>query len=392
MKGLRQPTALKIWMQVLSCCSIQLSGIIRQQRIWKGGLGDADTPERLSLRQAVVIRLWTATQLAALPPVASHFPASQELIRHLIRLFERRLKPDQDLLAECIFTIQSLPLPSPSAVLQKIAKSSASYLHVQGSVDKLQADLLGVTASRIALFKEDDIYKNARINLNNYVSRLAERTNEDPEAFTQIAHALIMRDKLSMKIITRILQNNLSQKLCLAHASYASQLQSNELENPRSFIPKSPSRLTPAIALNLLNSLARSFALSPELTARQSFRKVYWIYLYIHRYTAGTAIGREIIRPLWHAGVTRYKETGTSPEKVKWILDKVREVEGNEVADRLLWFGAGSVEGWEDWMEEGCEGSDVKGWKRVARKKMPVEKEDGVEEPCPPQNRQQQQQ
>ncbi len=265
-------------------------------------------------------------------------------------------------------------------------------MHIQGSIDKLQADLLSVTASRIALFKEDDIYKNARINLNTYVSHLAERTNEDPEAFRQTAHALIMRDKLSMKIITRILQNNLSQKLCLAHASNPGQLQSNEAENTRSSIPEPPSRLTPAIALNLLNSLARSFALSPELTPRQSFRKVYWIYLYIHRYTAGTAIGRDIIRPLWHAGITRYKETGTSPEKVKWILDKVRGVEGDEVADRLLWFGAGSVKGWEDWMEEGCGGVDVKGWKRVARKKMPMQRDDGVEELDLTQNRQPQQQ
>lgn len=371
LKGQRQPTALEIWRQILTHRSIQSANLIGQKNRWKWHFDEASTTTGLSPRQAIVVRLWTASQLEATKvPLAQQSLASGEVTRHLTRLFERQLGPEQDLLAELVFTFQSLPLPSPSAALQKIIRSSTAFSQFQGSIDKLQQDLLGVSASRIALFKEDSIYKNARINLVNFVSDLAARTNANPGAFLQIAHALIMRDKLSVKIVTRILENNLPCKLSLARASSSTQLPSSEPGTITLPTAQPTSALTPAVALHLLNSLACSFALSPALSPRQSFRKVYWVYLYVHRYAGEAAIGREITRPLWHAGVTRYKETGTSPEKVNWILGKVREAEGNEIADRLLWFGAGGVKGWEEWMEGVGGGMDVKGWKRVVRKKI----------------------
>ncbi|ERF72487.1 hypothetical protein EPUS_07696 [Endocarpon pusillum Z07020] len=362
LKGIRQPIALDIWMQTLLRFPRSLASVVLQQRSWRQGLAE-DSVTGLSSRQAIAVRLWTVTRLATQQQEPGHKHEPGNTTQSLIRLFQRQLKPDQNLLAELLFTLQSLPLPSPSAVLQVAVARDTEGLQVRGSIDKLQADMIRICQSRISVFEEDVLYKNAKINLRSYLRQLAERVNTNPEAFLRLAHDLIMKDKLSIKVITRILEHNLPLGLSLAAPT---QTPSNGSETTTPLLtPITPPPLAPAVAIHLVNSLARVFALSPVLSPRQSFRKVYWLYLYLHRFTWGIGIGRDFTRALWHAGVTRYKETGTSPEKVGWILSKVREVEGQEVADRLLWFGSGGVEGWEEWMVDSCGGVDREGWKRI---------------------------
>jgi len=87
--------------------------------------------------------------------------------------------------------------------------------------------------------------------------------------------------------------------------------------------------------IHLINHLAVSFAVTPAVTPLSAFRKVYWCYLFLHRY--GAPIQGPITRALWHAGVTRFQETGATLARFKWILTMVREVEGEKVARLLLW-------------------------------------------------------
>lgn len=370
LKGIRQPIALDIWMQTLLRFPRSLARIVLEQRPWRQGLAE-DSVIGLSSRQAIAVRLWTVTRLATQQQEPGHMHESGNTIQSLIRLFQRQVKPDRNFLAELLFTLQSLPLPSPSAVLEVVVASDTEGLQFRGSIDKLQANMIRICQSRISVFKEDVLYKNAKINLRSYLRQLAEGVNTDPEAFLRLAHDLIMKDKLSVKIITRILEHNLALSLSLAYAAAPTQTLLDWSETTTPLLTSiTPPPLTPAVALHLVNSLARVFALSPVLSPRMAFRKVYWLYLYLHRYTWGSAIGPDFTRALWHAGVTRYKETGTSPEKVAWILSKVREVEGQEVADRLLWFGSGGVEGWEEWMVEGCGGVDREGWKRIVNTRI----------------------
>ncbi len=369
LKGIRQPIALDVWMQTLSRFPRPLASPILQQRSWRQGLAE-DSATGLSSCQAIAVRLWTVTRLVSQEQEVRYMHESDPT-QFLVRLFQRQVGPDQNLIAELLFTLQSLPLPSPSAVLQVVLASDTEGFQIRGSIAKLQADLLRVEQSRISVFKEDDIYRNAKINFHSYIRQLAEKVNRDPEAFLRLAQYLIMNDELSIKVITRILRHNLALNLSLAHAGIARQALSHQPKTTTA-LPTTISSppLTPAVALHLLNSLARIFALSPVISPRQSFRKVYWLYLHLHRYTWGSAIGPDFTRALWHAGVTRFKETGTSPEKVGWILGKVREVEGQEVADRLLWFGSGGVEGWEKWMVEGCDGVDKEGWRRIVNSRI----------------------
>jgi hypothetical protein len=369
LRGSRQPSALELWMNTLSLLPSWSTSIILQQRSWREDLGDEASTSAFSLRQRIIVRLWTITRLTDKAPKPEHLQESEKLIQLLVRLFEQQLKLGEDLLAAVIFSVQSLPLPFPSAVLNAIVNHSAGGLHIHGSIKKLQGDMLKVSASRLDTFKDDKVYRNAKINMISYVRQLAERVNTDPEAFLQLAQHLIMKDKLSIKIITRILQHNLQLNLSLAYAAAPSpelpeqpQTTTSSMTTTTTTVP-----ISPTLALHIINTLARAFALSPILTPRQSFRKVHWLYLHLHRHTGGTAIGPEFTRALWHAGVTRYRDTGTSPDKVEWILGKVREVEGHKVADRLLWFGARGVEGWEKWTQKGPEGVERRDLRRVVK-------------------------
>jgi len=375
-KGARLPTALDMWMHILSCYPGWSADMVLNHQKWRDCQGEYASASGLASPEGIVVRLWTATRLAKQAREPHDTQGLQKLIQRLVHLLEQQLGPDQDLLAGLIFTLQSLPLPSPSDVLQMIGKYSGGHFQFHGSTDKLLADMLDVSNSRIALFKEDGVYKNAKVNLNTYLRTLAERANTNPEGFLQVARALIMRDRLSFKIITRILRHNLALNLSLAYAPVPTRMQSSRPQMPTSPTTVASKFPDPATSLYILNSLARSFAVSPAISPRQAFRKVYWIYLHLHKHTWGNAIGPEITRSLWHAGVTRYKETGTSPEKVGWILSKVREVEGQEVADRLLWFGSGGVKGWKEWMRQDCDGIDAEGWKRVVGKRTNRQKQD----------------
>jgi hypothetical protein len=363
LKKCRQPNVLEIWMRALESLPELCSDGIPKHCAWKNGLSeDALEACGFSSKQGIIVRLWTATQLSGQKRGRDHAQHLRNLIQGLIQLFHQRLKPEEDAMMEFLFTLQSLPLPSPSSLLDKIAKAKTEQLHLRGSVDKLHADLSRIFESSVALFKDDDIYHRAEIYLTPFLRQMAERVNTDPAAFLQVAHQIITQDKASIKMIIRMLRHNRAFNIALSQSAPSRiETQPHQLLTTTS--------LTPAIAIYILNSLARSFALSPAMTPRQSYRKVHWVYLILHRYTCGTAIGPDLTRALWHAGVTRYKDTGTSPTKIAWILSKVREVEGQQVADQLLWFGSGGVSGWEDWTKRWCNGVDSDGWRRVFGRK-----------------------
>jgi hypothetical protein len=86
--------------------------------------------------------------------------------------------------------------------------------------------------------------------------------------------------------------------------------------------------------IELVHDLAISFATSPVATPRAALRRVYWCYRFLRRYSI--PIQPIMTRALWHAGVVRYGEQGTSAILLNWVLARVREVEGYHVAKELL--------------------------------------------------------
>ena len=84
---------------------------------------------------------------------------------------------------------------------------------------------------------------------------------------------------------------------------------------------------------DLLSRIALAFAESPHFRPRAAFREVYRCYR-IHRWYMLGPLTAEMTRALVMAGIIKglKQRQWVSPIQVGWILEKVREVEGEEVA------------------------------------------------------------
>ncbi|KAF3480399.1 uncharacterized protein GIQ15_05746 [Arthroderma uncinatum] len=93
--------------------------------------------------------------------------------------------------------------------------------------------------------------------------------------------------------------------------------------------------LDPQACLNTINFLALSFASSPSISDRTSWRCTYWCYSLLSSERA--PILPAMSRALYHAGIRRNYESGNPvpKERRKFIMDVVAEAEGKNVANNL---------------------------------------------------------
>ncbi|PYH85035.1 hypothetical protein BO82DRAFT_275629 [Aspergillus uvarum CBS 121591] len=104
----------------------------------------------------------------------------------------------------------------------------------------------------------------------------------------------------------------------------------------------------PHAALNMINTFAVALSCSQHLTPRQSYRLIYWLYVYLMRHQA--PVQPIIVRAMYHAGVVRARQEmrGMFCEtQFKYIMHKVQEVESPEVVRALrnpnfVWRDEGS--------------------------------------------------
>ena len=87
--------------------------------------------------------------------------------------------------------------------------------------------------------------------------------------------------------------------------------------------------------IETLHSIASAFADAERLNPRQAYRKVKRCFDYLHGRL--DLVRPEMVQAMYRAGVTRYFEAcrGVSDAQLNHILASVRQVEGDEVADRL---------------------------------------------------------
>jgi hypothetical protein len=200
----------------------------------------------------------------------------------------------------------------------------------------------------------DKRIQNAHFGHSEALSKTLNSASYGLPAIKILLRIMIQKSTKSFGIVCQLLEkNNMVRKTLRMPQSWVSSLD----ETPRrrdgklTDLPAWPvagratSRPEPPVGascrsareqiVDLLHDLAISFATSPVATPRAAFRRVYWCYLFLSQH--GVPIQSKITRALWHAGVTRYGEQGTSATLLKWILCRVSEVEGEDVARQLLW-------------------------------------------------------
>ncbi|EXJ89514.1 hypothetical protein A1O3_02581 [Capronia epimyces CBS 606.96] len=288
-------------------------------------------------------------------------PALSERLQFLDS-FGKTLKSIPELATEgfldrSILAIDSLPLPNKHVLLQnlyRIADRDPLPILLES---ESSSDIEGFRYRSFSLFLSHNLYENARISHHDVLTVLAESLNHDLPLFKMLSRRMIQKSPLSFEIISRILDNNISFKLALSQAfpqrllavqqgaepsdeapsqfiSFLGEVGGrpacrNNVQTKHSGIP------SPVDALDLINHLAVSFATSTVTSPRASLRRVYWCYMFLHRY--GGPVQPTIARALWHVGVARYGESGTSRTLLKWILWQVKNTEGEDVARHLLW-------------------------------------------------------
>ncbi|KIW78441.1 hypothetical protein Z517_08277 [Fonsecaea pedrosoi CBS 271.37] len=269
-------------------------------------------------------------------------------------LFENLLRsiPEftEDFLDRAVLDPACMALPNNHILLRNLARLSSRAEELLPALDSKctgQSILKpGLSPSLI-----DKRIQNAHLAGHEALAELIESSNKDLSAFKILSRRMIHKSTASFGFVCHLLETNPLFKLALrtphllvprpslrtgTFANLSTPVGSKTVSSSKPEDASSdwslPSRDE---VIDLIGHLALSFATSNVATPRAALRRVYWCYLFLRRY--GAPVSPAISRALWHVGVTRYGDQGTSATLLKWILLQVKQVEGENVANLLLW-------------------------------------------------------
>jgi hypothetical protein len=334
---------------------------------WRGCLAESGPPKERAERAAILC--WVAVTISRRIEQAEAKLRKLDLRNSFQALYANSgSKGGRDVLAQFLATIQTLALPNTSLVLAQLRFITDDYLVAYNRdfmCRVMEKDLL----RKFSLLQNDRDYEHFRIHFNDALVELTESINSDLNLFLRVSRHYIETDESAFRILVRILKHNLALHHTLSQAwpsriaqSRATAEAPSQLTGDQEYYtadvhktspsvghtlapfkstglelaqtPQKRSQLDPREVLDLINHLAISFATSPVITSRQAVRKVYWCFELLHRY--GAPIEPPVTRALWHAGVTRQGQNGTATTLLKWIVQQIRTVEGDNVANMLV--------------------------------------------------------
>jgi hypothetical protein len=344
--GKLSPEVLLVWEQVLRSFEKETVALVLGNRpVWTKMTAVADPG--LTANVQLVLRLWTALTLCDGTAEPLQILQEMDFPSQLRRHFK---ESDPDLLrSKILLTLQSLPklgsIDRLSDFINKIYQPQSVEDVARTAKHQAAVDIF--KSQSFTVFQNDKTYLKALRCLNDPLTELAELINTDIGGFARIVLPLIARDKLSLRIVTRILKHNQAFHFALMNTwslPPGSQTQLSKLNGSvasvsrltqlATILTKSGDQGFRQAVLRLMHDLAIAFALSPALSNRQALRKVFWCYSFLHRY--GAPIHSPITKALWYAGVTRCEGRGTPRRVLAWLFRKVREVEGRAVAEALI--------------------------------------------------------
>jgi hypothetical protein len=344
--GKLSPEVFLMWEQVL--CSFEtetVALVLGNMPVWTKMT--AVTDAGLTANVQLVLRLWTALTLC---------DGAEEPLRILQQMdFPSQLRghfkeSDPGLLwNQILLILQSLPKLGFRDRLFDFIHKNYQRQSVENVVRtaKQQAAVDVFKSQGFAVFQNDKTYLKALRRLNDPLTELAESINTDIGGFACIVLPLVARDKLSLRIVTRILKHNQAFHFALMNTwslpsgsetkpanSNGSVASVSRLTQLATILTRSDDQIFREAVLRFMHDLAIAFALSPALSNRQALRKVFWCYSFLHRY--GAPIHSPITKALWYAGVTRCEGKGTPRRVLAWLFRKVRDVEGRAMVEALI--------------------------------------------------------
>lgn len=284
-----------------------------------------------------LLYLWMLHQLLTPASMARLLPN----LRHMLRTAV--YQSPADVHRELLTTLKTLPLPHKDKLIADLPR--ILNIRVGYELSELEAGMAHILQGDLALLAHDATYGYMKKHHQTSLTEAAERVNQNVPAFKRLIRYTVSANKLSFKIWTRTLRNNVAFGTALSY-SWSQRLR---VERETRAVPPSDEReavapasenrhIDPEQALDIMHILAVSFSASTAAKPRSALQKVYWCYRTLLKF--GAPIQPPMVRALWHAGVTRFENrvdsNGCSNAQLAWILRKVSEVEGHEVAMQLL--------------------------------------------------------
>ncbi|KAJ9607205.1 hypothetical protein H2200_008277 [Cladophialophora chaetospira] len=251
--------------------------------------------------------------------------------------------------------LSNLALPHKDVLLQNLNRLSLSgeeAFYGDGSYALTDPDVALEGDITTSILNKN--IQNAHFNYHRALAEVLDRASSGFPAFKLMSRRMIHKSTMSFGILCQLLESNTMLKLVLQSPPRPGTA-SNEMRSmdkgfgidpgvsSASDVTSSPTESTVSTSdlptrdqvIDLIHHLAISFTSSPVATPRATLRRVYWCYLFLRHYHV--PVPPLITRALWHAGVTRYGEGGTAATLLKWLLQLIREIEGEDVARQLLW-------------------------------------------------------
>ncbi|KAL5048277.1 hypothetical protein BDW71DRAFT_213670 [Aspergillus fruticulosus] len=287
----------------------------------------------LAKRQLILQRLWMLHTMRSFSRRrASH--VTKSVTKILYRLYEssRRVprRKDQikiDLWTSLVQHISRLKIPfnleamaddlrTGKPMTETMRKRLRQFQKEPLSFAKIFANLQTYNASRHLFF-------------NNFDNQIRQVDVASPDFRLWAIQIAITGDSPAIWSVLRLLRAHIPLKIALSRAWPRPDPADKVLVrySPR---PRSAGAPDPYDALDMVHSLAASFACAKQLSPQRAYRLVRWLYLFLLRH--GAPIQTPIARALYHAGVVRFRqEKGyISPTQYDYIWGIVEQTEGRE--------------------------------------------------------------
>lgn len=312
----------------------------------------------MSIEQRLLVFAWTYMHLCQQLRTSDRAMQRQHFEIRLQRILTAIPETTREFLDRAGVGIRSLPFPNRLILLRHLKGLTATdtMMTVPDASPAPTDNTAPKPESGAKKFK-----KASNMSGAEYVDLIEELTDilhHNAPLFKILSRRMIQHDPSSFDLVCRILETNLPVKIAMSRRRPQQNSSIQERKQGQSGAVSTPvdvenddhkgaSRRSPHDTpvekdspasqeiIDLLNHLAVSFATSPVASPRRSLRRVHWCSALLHRYCG--RLQPPITRALWHAGVTRYGGEGTAATLLRWILWKIKKVEGEGVARQLFW-------------------------------------------------------
>ncbi|KAJ9318593.1 hypothetical protein DTO271D3_1255 [Paecilomyces variotii] len=299
---------------------------------------DSNSPHpSLQTHQEILIRLWILKSLGRSVSRHHSWELPQSVARVVSELLVRftRITRDweeRDVLVNLVKGLQELNIPSNNVIMMAIAVKTKKQPKdlARMALKQLEASDQTITD----LFANRLSYLATRRYFGSSFEKTVRKIDITSTSFIEQSKSFVKSGGVNdYLIVLRILRSHTPLKIALSRAWGPPP----DLDSAGTALAlaRDPEHPDPHACLELIHLLAITFATAKNLTPRQAYRVVHWLYLFLRKHQA--PIKPPLVRAMYHCGITRYQQAGmhVSTLRYKFIMDLVAEAEDPEVVMAL---------------------------------------------------------